>query len=497
MEGQYILELKGISKQFPGVRALSDVSVQIRQGTVHAFVGENGAGKSTLMNILCGQVTPDCGEILVEGKPVEIRSPDDAAGLGISMLHQELNVVPEMTVADNIFLGREIRGPLGMLRKRGMYQKAAELLQGAGLDVEPSRKMGQMPISQQQMVEIAKVLAFKAKIIIMDEPTSSISERESEELLERINGLKRDGITVIYISHRLEELPVIADDITVLRDGQKIITCPADSLSRDKMIELMVGRKLENIYPEFQRNPGSVIFEARGLAGEKFQDVSFQVRQGEILGIAGLVGAGRTEVAESIFGLSPLLAGEMTLNGKPIAPKDPRRAIDQGIALLSEDRRTSGLVGLRSIRENISLPNLKQFAPRILLHMRKEAEAVSGLFQRLRIKAKGLQTEVSSLSGGNQQKVAFAKWLQAGPSLFIADEPTRGVDVGAKFEIYSLLCELAEEKKAVIMISSDLPELLGICDRIMVMSDGRVTGELDRSEATQERIMALATKLVQ
>lgn len=497
MEERYILELKGISKQFPGVRALSDVSVQIRKGTVHAFVGENGAGKSTLMNILCGQVIPDSGEILVDGKPAEIRCPDDAAGLGISMLHQELNVVPEMTVADNIFLGREVCGPLGITRGRSMRQRAGELLRDAGLAVEPTREMGRLPISQQQMIEIAKVLAFEARIIIMDEPTSSISERESEELLERINQLKRDGITVIYISHRLEELPVIADDITVLRDGQKVVTCPADGLTRDKLIELMVGRKLENIYPEFHREPGGVIFEAEGLSGESFRDVSFQVRQGEILGVAGLVGAGRTEVAEAIFGLAPLLAGKMTLNGKQITVKNPRSAIDQGIALLSEDRRTSGLVGLRSIRENISLPNLKQFAPRVLLRMRKEAEAAMGLFQQLRIKAGGLQTDVANLSGGNQQKVAFAKWLEAGPSLFIADEPTRGVDVGAKFEIYTLLCKLAEEKKAVVMISSDLPELLGICDRILVMSDGQVTGELDRAEASQERVMALATKLVQ
>lgn len=497
MEEQYILELRGISKHFPGVRALSDVSVQIRKGTVHAFVGENGAGKSTLMNILCGQLIPDSGEIFVDGKPAEIHCPDDAAELGISMLHQELNVVPEMTVADNIFLGREICGPLGVTRERSMCQMAGELLQKAGLAVEPTREMGQLPISQQQMIEISKVLAFEARIIIMDEPTSSISERESEELLERINQLKRDGITVIYISHRLEELPVIADDVTVLRDGQKVITCPADKLTRDKLIELMVGRKLENIYPEFRREPGDVIFEAEGLTGESFRDVSFQVRQGEILGVAGLVGAGRTEVAEAIFGLAPLLAGKMTLHGKPITVKGPRSAIDQGIALLSEDRRTSGLVGLRGIRENISLPNLKQFAPRVLLQMRKEAEAAMELFQQLRIKAGGLQTEVANLSGGNQQKVAFAKWLEAGPSLFIADEPTRGVDVGAKFEIYTLLCKLAEEKKAVVMISSDLPELLGICDRILVMSDGQVTGELDRAEATQERVMALATKLVQ
>ena len=494
MEGQYILELAGISKHFPGVRALSDVSLQIRKGTVHALVGENGAGKSTLMNILSGQLAPDGGKILLNGKQVEFHSPDEAAGMGISMLHQELNVVPDMTVAENIFLGREPCNRVGIIQNRRATHRAGEILKGAGLEIDPARKMGSLTISQQQMVEIAKVLAFEARVIIMDEPTSSISEREAQELLHHINELKRTGITVIYILHRLEELPVIADDVTILRDGQKILTCPLEELSRDRMIELMVGRKLENIYPEHHQIPGEAVFEAKGLSGEKFQDVSFQVRSGEILGVAGLVGAGRTELAQAIFGLDPICAGEMKLGQKQVSIKNPRCAIDQGIILLPEDRRVSGLVGLRSIKENISLPNLRRFAPGVLLNTRREAKESADMFERLRIKANGILSAVSNLSGGNQQKVVIAKWLLADPTLFIADEPTRGVDVGAKYEIYSLLCKLAEEGKAVMMISSDLPELLGLCDRILVMSNGRITGEFSREDATQERIMACATQ---
>ena len=490
---EYILELEGISKTFPGVKALSNVSVKIRPGTVHAFVGENGAGKSTLMNILNGQILPDEGEIYIDGEKAEIQSPNDAARYGISMLHQELNVVPRMTVADNFFLNRELKKN-GLVQRRKIKEKTGEILSASGVHVDPGEEIGNLSISEQQIIEIEKILTFDARIIIMDEPTSSISKKESEELLERINRLKAKGITIIYISHRLEELKVIADDITILRDGHMIQTSPAGELSNDKIIELMVGRKMENIYPKHEPNIGETVFEVRNLCGEKFDDISFDVREGEILGVAGLVGAGRTEMAEAIFGLAPISSGEMKLRGKAFVARNPKEAIQQGLVLLPEDRRVSGLVNVRSIKENVSLPNLKRFAKRLLLNSRKEASEVKSYVSQLHVKAKDIDVATGTLSGGNQQKVVIAKWLMSSPEVLIVDEPTRGIDVGAKYEIYSLLCQLADEKKAIVMISSDLPELLGICDRIIVMSSGRLTGNIPIEEASQEVIMTYATQ---
>ncbi len=489
----YIIEFENISKSFPGVKALSDISFGVKEGTVHAIVGENGAGKSTLMNILDGQFSQDSGRILVRGKEVKINSPQDAADFGISMIHQELSVIPYMTVADNIFLNNEILGRMKLVKRKKIIEAAQKILDDADLDINASTEMRNLTISQQQLVEIEKVLSRNAKIIIMDEPTSSISEHEADILLSRINKLKREGITIIYISHRLEELKKVADYITIIRDGQLIDTCKAEDISHDMIIEKMVGRKLDNIYPEHRSKLGDIVFEVEGISGEKFTDVSFSVRKGEILGVAGLVGAGRTEMARAIFGLDELWSGKISVNGKPYSAKHPRDAVRQGVVLLPEDRRNEGLVLCRCIRENISLSSLSRIARKLLMSRKVENEITADLYDKLQVKASGLETEVATLSGGNQQKVVIAKWLMTEPTVMIVDEPTRGIDVGAKYEIYSLLCQLAAEEKAVVMISSDLPELLGICDRIIVMCNGRVTGCVNREEANQELIMQYAT----
>lgn len=489
-----ILELRGIRKSFPGVLALSQVDFAVHRGTVHVICGENGAGKSTLMKVINGIHKPDKGAILIDGRPAAIENPQHAAALGIAMIFQELNFVPEMTVEENLFLGREILGSFGRLNRKAMRDKTVELLAAEELPYSPQTRLKDLTVSDIQMLEIVKAISRNADIIIMDEPTSAITAREVERLLHKIGELKARGKAIIYISHKMEEIFRIADQITIIRDGEVVDSRPAAQLDIDQVISLMVGRQITNVYPKAEVEPGELIFESEGLTREGvFQDVSFKVRAGEIVGFAGLVGAGRSEVARAIFGLDPLDGGAMRLKGQPLVINNVRQAIQAGLAMLSEDRRRYGLVSVRSIRENASLATIDRFAGLWRVKAGAEQKAVYNICEQLRVKASSFEAAVDTLSGGNQQKVVLAKWLLAAPDLLFLDEPTRGIDVGAKYEIYKLMVDIAAQKKGVVMISSELPELLGMCDRIYVMAKGRIQGELARPDFSQENIMRLAT----
>ena len=494
--GSFILEMRDIVKNFPGVKAVDGVSLKVRPGTVHAVVGENGAGKSTMMKILAGEHTPDSGEIFFEGAKVHIVNTKDALRLGISTIYQELNLVPEMTISENLFLGRETMGGSRVfIDTATMEAETAKHLAEVGLShYSPRTKLGQLSVSGQQMVEIAKGIHRGAKLIVMDEPTSAITEVEVERLFQLILELKTKNIAFIYISHKLDEVLHISDEVTVLRDGTWVATEPTGEMTQTKLISLMVGRELSHLFPKTHVDLGAVVFEAKGLRRENvFEDISFSVRQGEILGIAGLMGAGRTEVARAIFGLDPLDGGELLLEGKPFTVRRPWDAISRGIAYVPEDRKLTGLCLGRPILENIGLASLERFAKLGLLKLRKERTASEEISKKLQTKTHSLDVAVNTLSGGNQQKVVLSKWLIRDPKVLILDEPTRGIDVGAKAEIHRLMCEFAERGMAVIMISSELPEILGMSDRVIVMHRGRFKGELPRSEATQERIMTIAT----
>lgn len=488
-----ILEFRNITKSFPGVKALDSVSFCVHRGSVHALVGENGAGKSTLMKILNGLYHADSGEILLDGKPVEIRDSIAAKALGIGMVHQELNVVGELSVAENIFLGREPRTKFGTIDHKRLYSEAAHFLQLQNLSYNPKMKMKEMSIGEQQMVEIIKTVYFSSKIVIMDEPTSSLSEAEVKKLFAKIRELKAAGSTILYISHRLEELDEICDYLTVMRDGCFVKTARVGEISRNEIISSMVGREISNIYPKIPAKIGAEMLRVENLSNENVSNVSFCVKSGEILGFAGLVGAGRTETVRAIFGMDSISAGKIIMDGREVHIKCPRDAVEQGIMMVSEDRRKYGLVTKRDVLENIMLPNYKNEGRQLLLKHKAERSITAEMIEKLRIKTPSQHTETASLSGGNQQKVVIGKWLVAGPKIFVLDEPTRGIDVGAKAEIYKLMCEFAKAGMAIIMISSDLPELLGMADRIYVMSEGKITGELTREEATQEKIMHLAT----
>ncbi len=488
-----ILEFAGITKSFPGVRALDQVSFSVKKGTVHALVGENGAGKSTLMKILSGLYHADEGKILLEGKEIRIKDSIHAGSLGIGMVHQELNIVGELTIAENIFLGKEPKNRLGLINHKELNRQAQKFLQQQKLSYSPTEKMKDMSVGEQQMIEIIKTVYFNSKIIIMDEPTSSLSEAEVKKLFAKIRELKEQGSTIIYISHRLEELNEICDYLTIMRDGKVIRTGKVKEFTRNDIISAMVGRTIENTYPKTKASIGEVVLQAEHLTNDKIKDVSFYVKKGEILGFAGLVGAGRTEVAKAIFGMDSLTAGEILMNGEKITVKTPKDAVDNGIMMVSEDRRKFGLVTQRSVQENISLPNYNRYSKTIFNNHKKEVTAAKEIVKKLNIKTPKLSTISESLSGGNQQKIVIGKWLAANPKVFILDEPTRGIDVGAKYEIYRQICEFAAEGMAIIMISSDLPELLGMADRIYVMSEGRITGELLDKDADQIKIMHFAT----
>ena len=485
---KYRLEVCGLHKRFPGVYAVKDVSFQIAPGEVHALVGENGAGKSTLMKMITGEYQPDEGVVLHNGKEIHPKSISDSIKEGIAMIHQELAPLPEMSIAQNIFLGEELmRGKF--LNDKEMCRLTAEILAEYGLDFAPQTKVKKLSVAQMQMLEIIKAVRKKADIIIMDEPTSSLSEEESQKLFRLIHELTQKEVSIIYISHRLEEILELTDRITVLRDGAFIKTVPAKGVTQDELVEMMVGRTLDNIYPKESAEIGEPVLEVRHLTSKGvFEDISFEVRAGEILGFSGLVGAGRSEIMNSIFGIDRYDSGEIYMEGKQIFVKSPRDAIANKIAMVSEDRKEWGLVLCRSIRENISLPNLQKKYPGLFIDGGKEKKETEKYSGALNTKCSSVNVDTGTLSGGNQQKVVIAKWLMSEPRVLILDEPTRGIDVGAKFEIYKIMCSLAKEGIAILMISSELPEVMGMSDRILVVSKGKITGEFSRKDIESGRV---------
>ncbi len=488
-----IIVASGITKTFPGVRALDRVEFRCEKGEIHALIGENGAGKSTLMKILAGVYHPDEGTLAVNGKVVEEFSPQHAQRLGIAIIYQELSLLPYMSVAENIFLGREPQIGWGLVNYGEMERRASAILNQLDPHILPKALVHNLSPAQRQLVEIAKALSLNADVIIMDEPSSSLAEHELKRLFEIIRSLKQRGVTVIYISHRLEEVLEIADRVTVLRDGRTVGVLPISEASEDKLIRMMVGREV--VVPELHRDGHEqpVVLEVRGLTRSNvFEDVNLTLRKGEILGLAGLIGSGRTELARAIFGADPVDAGTVLLHGQAVPLAAPRAVIDRGIALIPEDRKSQGLILTHTLRENVALPSLKRIQRWGFVKERAERAMVRQSVEQLDIRTPSLEQQVAYLSGGNQQKAVLAKWLNAGPEVLIFDEPTRGIDVGAKAEIYSLLRQLADSGKAIIMISSELPEILNLSDRIAVMSGGKIAGILDAREATEEAVLALA-----
>jgi methyl-galactoside transport system ATP-binding protein len=500
-DGAYILEIKDISKSFPGVNALDKVSINIRPGTVHALMGENGAGKSTLMKCLFGIYDPDSGEILLEGKPVHFENSRQALDAGISMIHQELLPIPFRSVMDNLWLGRfpvYAIGPFKFVDHKKMYQESAALFQNLNMDIDPKTWVRNLSASKIQSLEIAKAVSHNAKVIIMDEPTSSLTEHEVSLLFDIIRRLRDQGVAIIYISHKMEEILAISDEVSIMRDGRHVGAFTAGDLTTDKIIKYMVGRDLSNRFPPKDNVPGDILMEVRDLTSalpRSFKNVSFSLRRGEILGIGGLVGAQRTELVESIFGLRPLEGGRIFIQGKEAVIKNSGQAKAQKLALLTEERRATGIIPMRSVKDNMLLANIRRYVGPLGLINEKQGERdAAEKIQALKVKTPSSKTLIRDLSGGNQQKVLFARWLLTDPDILILDEPTRGIDVGTKYEIYSIIIDLAKQGKGIIMISSEMPELLGVSDRIMVMCEGRVTGILEGKTATQEEIMRLAAQ---
>ncbi|HEC21734.1 MAG TPA: sugar ABC transporter ATP-binding protein [Chloroflexi bacterium] len=489
------LRMEHVSKAFPGVQALEDVTFEVARGEIHALVGENGAGKSTLMKILTGALLPDEGHIVLRGQPVNISNPSDAQALGISMIHQELALIPYLTVGQNIFLGREPEAKLpGFIDWGSLYREAQALLDRLNVEVNARTEVSNLSIAQQQMVEVAKALSLNADLIAMDEPTSALTRRETEVLFELMRSLKSQGVSIIFISHRLEEVFQVADRVTVLRDGRLIGTAPISELDEDQVVHMMVGRDLGEMYPKAQTERQEVVLEAINLEdGKELRGVSLKLHRGEIVGVAGLIGAGRTALAETLFGVRPVTAGEIRIEGKPVKIGSPQRAIEMGMGLVPEDRKLQGLFLNMAVRENIVLSAIRKVSAWGFVKFR-EAERLAGEFVRkLGIRTPSLRQRVRNLSGGNQQKVIIARWLTLQPRILILDEPTRGIDVGAKAEIHALMSQLAQQGVGVLMISSELPEVLGVSDRIIVMHEGRITGRFTREEATQDSIMRAAT----
>jgi len=488
-EYEYILDCQGIYKAFGGTHALQDVQLRVKKGQVHALLGENGAGKSTLMKIIIGLISKDAGEIKFEGKPYNVSGPAEAIKAGISMIHQELNPEPYLSIAESIFLKREdtFKG-LPFLNKRETNRKAAEILKQYKLNLNPKMLMEQLTLAQMQMIEILKAVSCNARLVIMDEPTSSLDSEETERLFETIRSLKEQGVTVIYISHRMEEIFQICDSYSVFRDGRFIGSGNLADITTNELISMMVGRTVENIFPKVDCKIGDVVFKAEGLTGKGFTDISFEVRSGEILGISGLVGSGRSETMRAIFGLDPLWSGKMYLNGEELKIKSPSDAIAKGIAMINEDRKGYGLCLFRSIRENISLPNLRSRQKGLLLNQKREKAECREIAKTLTVKMASIESEAYSLSGGNQQKVVISKWVMAKPKLLIMDEPTRGVDVGAKAEIHALMSKFAAEGMAIIMVSSELPEIMGMSDRILIYHEGRINGEIFRKDILSGKV---------
>ncbi|HXG66820.1 MAG TPA: sugar ABC transporter ATP-binding protein [Blastocatellia bacterium] len=490
------LQMRKIEKRFPGVYALKGVDLEVNAGEVVALLGENGAGKSTLMKVLGGVHQPDSGEVLIDGAPVVIHNVADATRYGIAFIHQELNVLDNLDVAANVFLGREpVRGGfLRLVDSRKMREETEKHLKRLGLDIPPDTPLAKLSIAQQQMVEIAKALSLDARILIMDEPTSSLTLTETARLLEVVKELRAQGVSVIYITHRLGEVQEIADRAVVLRDGANAGSLARAEINHDNMVKLMVGRDLETFYqhPAVKKTPGYFTIESLRTARYPDKQVSFEVGKGEILGLAGLVGAGRSETAQAIFGVDRAVEASFKLDGQPLRIGSPQDAIQRGVYLVPEDRRTAGLITDITIRENVTLPALDRYAPAGLISSDKERRSAEEMCGRLNVKTPSVEVKAANLSGGNQQKVVLAKWLALEPKVLIFDEPTRGIDVGAKAEIYELMRKLAESGVAIIMISSDMEEVLHISDRVAVMHEGRVTGVLERDECTEENIMRLA-----
>ena len=499
---EYKLELKGICKSFPGVKALDNVQLSLRPGTVHALMGENGAGKSTLMKCLFGIYKMDAGEVLLDGKKVVINNPDEAMKMGIAMVHQELQPVPARTVAENLYLGRfptKNFGPLKVIDHKKMYEDTAHWLKEVKMDFDPKALLGSLSIGQMQSVEIAKAVSHNAQVVIFDEPTSSLSDNEVEALFRIMNDLRDKGVAMVYISHKMDEIKRIADDITIMRDGTYVGTWPASELTTDQIIAKMVGRELTNVYPARKNTPGEVIMEVKNLCSiheKSFQNVSFTLRKGEILGFGGLVGAQRTELLEGVFGMRGIASGQIFIKGQEVKIKKPADAMKAGIGLITEDRRGNGIFGCLSIKDNVGVSVYnKHLQAGFVLNHKEINQIVDDSIKKLSIKTPNMQEHIANLSGGNQQKVIVARWLANDPDILIMDEPTRGIDVGAKHEIYEIMNDLAAQGKAIIMVSSEMAELLGMSDRVYVMCNGKMRGEItEREEMTQANVMSYATQ---
>jgi len=488
-----LLQLKGIEKSFPGVKALSGASLNVYPGRVMALVGENGAGKSTMMKVLTGIYTKDAGSLLWLGKETSFKGPKYSEQAGIGIIHQELNLIPQLSIAENIFLGCEFVGRFGNIDWKAMYREADKLLARLNLRFTSEVLVGDLSIGDQQMVEIAKVLSFQSKVIIMDEPTDALTDTETESLFRVIRELRNQGCGIVYISHRMKEIFEICDDVTVLRDGQFVAEREVSSLSEDSLIEMMVGRKLEEQYPHIDKQPGNVRLQVEKLSGPGVKEVSFTLREGEILGVSGLMGAGRTELMKVLYGALPKTAGHIVLGGKEIVCRSPQEGLEHGIVYISEDRKRDGLILGMSVKENMSLTALRYFsrASGSLKHKEEEL-AVSDFIELFKVKTPSMEQPIGLLSGGNQQKIAIARGLMTRPNVLILDEPTRGVDVGAKKEIYQLINQFKADGLSIILVSSEMPEVLGMSDRIMVMHEGKASAIFTRDEATQEQLMAAA-----
>ncbi len=493
-EEDYILEFRHISKDFPGVHALSDVNFGIRRGCVHVLAGENGAGKSTLLKVINGLYKATDGQVLYDGEPLHLSGTADALKSGISMIYQELNIIPEMTVLENMYLGHEISSKYKpFMSKKEMARKAKAFLRQQGLDFNLNEKMKRLSIAQAQMLEIVKAISVNAKIILMDEPTSSLTETEVKFLFKKIFELKASGITVIYISHKMDEIFTVADYITVLRDGQHINTLPAKETNIPHVIEMMVGRKMTEVYPPKQCEVGDVVFRVENFNRQgRFHDINFELRKGEVLGVSGLIGAGRTEIARAIMAMDPKDSGDVYLEGKRLRIRDVNDAISKGIVLIPEDRRRQGLTLILSLRQNIGLVSYKHIFHSRLIKHRELKQLVEKMCRRLTIKAPSIETPVETLSGGNQQKTVLGKWLSIHPKILILDEPTRGIDVGTKYEIYKLIHEMCSNGVSILLIDSDLEELMGMSDRVLVVCKGTIAGEVKKQDINANQIMHLA-----
>ena len=499
---EFVLEMRDVCKSFPGVKALDHAQLRLRPGKVHALMGENGAGKSTLMKCMFGIYKMDEGQVFIDGEPVTIHDPMEALHKGIAMVHQELQPIPARTIGENIFLGRypmkKALGFIPVIDHAKMYADTEALLKKVRMNFDPREKVGNLSVSQMQSVEIAKAVSANCRVLILDEPTSSLTENEVEALFRIVEDLKAEGVAIVYISHKMDEILRIGDEVTIMRDGKYIGTWDASELTTDMIITKMVGRELTNLYPERHNEPGEVVFEVEDFTSinpKSFRNVSFGLRKGEILGVGGLVGAQRTELMEGLFGTRSHVSGTIRYKGEEIKITRPKDAIDKGIAMLTEDRRGSGIMGVLSVADNISISSLDKYLDfGFAINDKKVEQLVQDNVQKMAIKTPSSKTLIKSLSGGNQQKVLVGRWLANDPDVLILDEPTRGIDVGAKYEIYCIIADLAKEGKSIIMISSEMGELIGMSDRIMVMCDGRVTGFVDGKDATQENIMALATQ---